>query len=492
MPTASPMSTVGPGHNMSTMSYMSTSATDPQHIPIATQSDVQAMRAAQTPTRQVKLRGPKPKFGCDADGVMNCMGMRGSAPKNEGPVEHTWRCDRCQKVLPVADHHCPQCGARRPDALQQVIRLRGENGHPDQQLVVMVNPSGGQEIIDPYPMPPAPPLPQAPFIAQQGPLQEDRWHQASHPPPQDQLQAFATAQPQAASHHHEQPSHGHVAESAVPTTMPVLTLEHVPERRSLDHQLQGAQDGLDPIDRIRGVLYNSSVNIHETERACRDLALLSESPDMHDKVLSKIGVHGITDTMVREPHSLEVQSNCCKSLHMLVEPREHFQNEVVAKGGIDIVVKAMQQFHADPVFTTHSMSLMHDLSMHEDGRRKMASRGAVMVMVSMMQSHPRNASVQEAGCSVLGNMAFEEDCRTQIGTEQCITTVLEAMRNYPKDKPLHESGGFLIHNLTCDLDLARKVKNHGGDQILQESLRLHPADANEDDRLEALQYLQEL
>lgn len=223
--------------------------------------------------------------------------------------------------------------------------------------------------------------------------------------------------------------------------------------------------------------------------ACRQLAAILTIDGCQDSVLEKIGVQRIIHLMVAHPASEDVQGSACKVLQELVADREDIQQDATKFGAVDAVMKAMRAHSSCEDLVLDGLSVLHQLSNAELGRRNLARLGGIGYLTHLLTDRSENLEILDAAVATLGNLAFESENRAEMGKD-CVEAVLEAMRSHPTDSGLQESGSFVIHNLAFDPDILAHIRTLGCVEVLQQSLASCPPEhAEEDEREAALRLL---
>ena len=151
--------------------------------------------------------------------------------------------------------------------------------------------------------------------------------------------------------------------------------------------------------------------------------------------------------------------------------------EIVAAGGVPIVIVALERFGAGsaPV-TKQACAALQNLSSEERYAAAVVLHGGVGAVVSSMERHYRDPGVQEMGCAALRNLSagLSSDNRTAVGMAGGVRVVIGSMRLHPKSAKICDKGVACLGNLCLKHPENRKgVGKEGGVAAIIHAMKEH-------------------
>jgi hypothetical protein len=202
------------------------------------------------------------------------------------------------------------------------------------------------------------------------------------------------------------------------------------------------------------------------------------------------GVWNVLSAMRRYPNTASVQRAGCGILAAFASTCVEYASEVIAAGGFDVVLSAMQR-HSEPEMQERGRSVLASLSIGggtaEAQPLPLAGVGAdgIDAVLSLMRLYPESSSVQELGCrGLLFQCTSITDGVDKVVTGCGIDVVLAAMRRHP-DSALVQSQGCGVlqsiaqrgssHRRAVRLVAKSTIVAAGGIDVVMSAMRRHRA-----------------
>ena len=159
----------------------------------------------------------------------------------------------------------------------------------------------------------------------------------------------------------------------------------------------------------------------------------------------------IIDMMVENRSSGEVQEAGCLKLAKLTVNDDAENKAVVAKGGIEAVVKAMGAHALRGTLQEIGCLMLWMFAMLDENQAVVAAKGGIEAVVGAMRAHGSIADLQFKACLTLLSIAWSDPkLQSQVCSAGAIPLVEKALRAFPSEAKLQQNGKQLLGMLVLD------------------------------------------
>ena len=155
-----------------------------------------------------------------------------------------------------------------------------------------------------------------------------------------------------------------------------------------------------------------------------------------------------------------------KVLGNITANADETKRKVVAEGGIEAVVAAMNAYLNNATIQIRGCAALGNIAMLAENMQKVAEKGGIEAVVAAMNAHLNNAEahlikinavVQESGCRALRNIAATAKTNLNVAEKGGIEAVVAAMRRYPKNIEIQKQGYSALWNIAYDREIPSYV-----------------------------------
>jgi hypothetical protein len=189
----------------------------------------------------------------------------------------------------------------------------------------------------------------------------------------------------------------------------------------------------------------------------------------------------ILQAMQDDLYSSQAQQHCCRALQWLAvqcgdRDKRACQDDVVASGGLDAVLKAMENHVESPEVQLEAIGALEKISTsNEQNTAYLCSHGGLEAVVQAMSRHVEQQHLQERGCRVLMNaIACSADIQAKAVSAGGIQAVLQAMKTHLHAAALQEVSCRALKELAAyNAGNQDDIYTHGGIQTVLRTMELH-------------------
>ena len=160
-----------------------------------------------------------------------------------------------------------------------------------------------------------------------------------------------------------------------------------------------------------------------------------------------------------------IQEGACGRLGWLATGDDKNRKKVANLGGIEAILKAMNEHAAHAKVQETACEALDNLSFNDDNAVKIRNLGGIEALLKAMKDHPAEANVQEKACEALKSLIIlNDDNKVTIANLGGVQALLKAMKDHPSKANVQEKACMALTSLAYDDDIKARIKREGGEE----------------------------
>jgi hypothetical protein len=182
--------------------------------------------------------------------------------------------------------------------------------------------------------------------------------------------------------------------------------------------------------------------------------------------------------MAKLPHKNIVPAQCLRLLGVLAFGNDLVRRRVGERGGIALVLSAMDSHSDDETLQQHGFSAITNLAHNSiDNRSRFIELNGVDVIVAIMNRHLSAMKVQRQACWAILTLAGSDEVSRVIIHGGGGQSVVAAMIEHRFDSGIQQFGAWAVSNLAlAGDDVRRRLKKNGVLEVCRIAMETHPDD----------------